>query len=158
VTLLQVRQQAHRDSDWQSLIDAIPYARFLGMEAASDEHGFLCQLLFHHDLVGNQQLPALHGGLVAGFLEATALFHLLVAVADGPTPRPVDFTIDYLRSAGPKTSYARCHIVKQGRRICNVRVVAWQDSEAKPYAVARGNVLLDSETEEQERSASSRRP
>ena len=142
MSLRKVRDDSRDSGDWQQLIDAVPYAQFLGLRAGWDTAGFYCELPFDSMLVGNESLPALHGGLVAGLLEATALFHLLIAGENQNLPRPVDFTIDYLRSAGPKTSYARCEIIKQGRRVCNVRVTAWQGDENRPFATARGNVLV----------------
>jgi acyl-coenzyme A thioesterase PaaI-like protein len=36
----------------------------------------------------------------------------------------------------------RAEIVKHGRRIANVRVLAWQDDPAKPVAAGIGNFLL----------------
>ena len=145
MSLRKLRDELRDNQDWQALIDAVPYANFLGLQADWDATGFRCKLPFDQKLVGNPSLPALHGGLVAGLLEATALFHLLIEGRNQSLPQPVDFTVDYLRSAGPKTSYARCEIVKQGRRVCNVRVTAWQDDENKPFATARGNVLLGAE-------------
>ena len=57
-------------------------------------------------------------------------------------PRPINFSVNYLRSVGPRATRARAEIVKHGRRIANVRVVAWQDDVAKPVAAGIGNFLL----------------
>ena len=56
--------------------------------------------------------------------------------------RSVDITIDYLRSAGPLTTHARAHIVRQGRRVVSARAEMWQDDPAKPVASFRGHFLL----------------
>ncbi|MCG2634154.1 MAG: PaaI family thioesterase [Gammaproteobacteria bacterium] len=146
MSLRKLGAEVRKSRDWQALIDAVPYAGYLGLQADPDLAGFRCRLPFTAQLVGNQQLPALHGGLVAGLLEATALFHLMAERECLELPRPIDFTIDYLRSAGPRTSYARCEIVKLGRRICNVRAKAWQDDETRPFAIARGNVMVGSDS------------
>lgn len=120
----------------------IPYARFLDVRIEEDTAGLVCVLPFREDLVGNTALPALHGGVVGAFLELTALVQAL-ELADSPrVPRPINMSVDYLRSAGPRTTRGRAEIIKHGRRIMNVRVLAWQDDPAKPVAAGIGNLLL----------------
>ncbi len=121
---------------------AIPYARFLGVRVEPAGDGLVCVLPFRDDLVGNAALPALHGGVVGAFLELTALVQLLELTDDDRVPRPIDFAVDYLRSAGPRDTRGRAEIVKHGRRIANVRVLAWQDDPARPVAAGTGNFLL----------------
>ena len=120
-------------------LELIPYARFLGVEV---EDGPVCVLAFRDDLIGNAALPAMHGGVVGAFLELTALVGLLEQTDDDRIPRPINMTVNYLRSVGPRPTRARAEIVKHGRRIANVRVVAWQDDPAKPVAAGTGNFLL----------------
>ena len=57
-------------------------------------------------------------------------------------PKPIDVTIEYLRSARPLTTYARAHVRKLGRRIANVHVEAWQEQRANPVATLRGHFLV----------------
>jgi acyl-coenzyme A thioesterase PaaI-like protein len=67
----------------------------------------------------------------------------LLAQSDAErAPRPINFNIDYLRSAGPHETRGRAEIVKHGRRIANVRVLAWQTDSEKPVAAGIGNFLL----------------
>ena len=47
-------------------------------------------------------------------------------------PKPVDITIDYLRTGRAVTSYASARLARQGRRVVNVHATMWQDDEAKP--------------------------
>jgi acyl-coenzyme A thioesterase PaaI-like protein len=123
-------------------LERIPYARFLGVVLEDGDGGPVCRLGFREDLVGNVALPALHGGVVGAFLELTALVGLLEQADSERVPRPINFAIDYLRSVGPRDTRARAEIVKHGRRIANVRVVAWQDDPARPVAAGTGNFLL----------------
>ena len=104
-------------------IAGIPYARFLDARVEETAAGLVCVMPFRTDLVGNVTLPAVHGGVVGAFLELTALLQLL-EVAGDRVARPINFSIDYLRSAGPATTTARADIFKLGRRIANVHVVA----------------------------------
>jgi len=121
---------------------SIPYARFLGVRLDESPDGVVCVLPFRDDLVGNAALPALHGGVVGAFLELTALIQLIAQVDDDRVPKPIGFSVDYLRSVGPRETRGRAEIVKHGRRIANVRVIAWQDDPSKPVAAGTGNFLL----------------
>lgn len=125
-----------------SLVDRIPYAKFIGLQLERDDEGLICVLPFKDGIVGNARLPAVHGGVIGGFLEMTALLGLLDQGDGDRVPRPINFSTDYLRSAGPAETRGRAEIVKLGRRIANVRVLAYQDDRAKPVAAGIGNFLL----------------
>ncbi len=124
------------------ILDAIPYARFLGVELERTDDGFECVLPFRRELVGNAALPAVHGGVLGAFLELTALLRLIDENPGAQVPKPITFSVDYLRSAGPSTTRARAEIFKLGRRIANVRVVAWQDDPGRPVVAGNGKFLL----------------
>ncbi|HYB98464.1 MAG TPA: PaaI family thioesterase [Candidatus Limnocylindrales bacterium] len=123
-------------------VAAIPYARYLDIRLETSGEGLICVMPFCADIVGNVVLPAIHGGVVGAFLELTALLHLVELAGEERVARPINFSIDYLRSAGPRDTRGRAEIVKHGRRIANVRVVAWQDDPARPVATGVGNFLL----------------
>ena len=123
-------------------LELIPYARFIGVAVDDGEDGPICRLPFRDDLVGNVALPALHGGVVGAFLELAALVGLIDQTDGDRVPRPINFSVNYLRSVGPRETRARAEIVKHGRRIANVRVIAWQDDPAKPVAAGVGNFLV----------------
>lgn len=123
-------------------LELIPYARFIGVAVDESDDGPVCRLPFRNDLVGNVALPALHGGVVGAFLELTALVGLIDQTDGDRVPRPINFSVNYLRSVGPRETRARAEIVKHGRRIANVRVIAWQDDPAKPVAAGVGNFLV----------------
>lgn len=120
----------------------VPYARFLEVRVDETAGGLVCVLPFRDDLVGNAALPALHGGVVGAFLELTALIQAIELGGGERLPKPINFSVDYLRSAGPRDTRGRAEVVKHGRRIANVRVLAWQDDPAKPVAAGIGNFLL----------------
>src|SRR2546427_71550 len=124
------------------LAEAIPCARFLGVEVERRDGALECILPFRHEIVGNPALPAVHGGVLGAFLELTALLHLLDDTGSERVPKPITFSVDYLRSTGPSTTRARAEIFKLGRRIANVRVVAWQDDRSRPVVAGNGKFLL----------------
>jgi uncharacterized protein (TIGR00369 family) len=125
-----------------ALLSAIPYCRHLGIGAELRESGLVLVMPFAEHLVGNVMLPALHGGVIGSLLETAAIAQVIWELHGPHLPRPVDITIDYLRSARAVTSYARARIAKQGRRVVNIHAEMWQDDEAKPVAALRGHMLL----------------
>ncbi len=122
------------------LNEHIPYARFLGITCEADGNGLVTVLRYADRNIGNTDLPALHGGTVAALLEHAALFQLLVELES--LPKTVNLSVDYLRPCGPRDTFARGRIFKQGRRIANVRVEAWQEDPARPVAAAHAHFLL----------------
>jgi uncharacterized protein (TIGR00369 family) len=125
------------------VLDAIPYARFLGVEVERNSEGALeCILPFRDEIVGNAALPAVHGGVLGAFLELTALLRLIDESGTERVPKPINFSIDYLRSAGASTTRARAEIFKLGRRVAVVHVVAWQDHPSRPVASGNGKFLV----------------
>jgi uncharacterized protein (TIGR00369 family) len=126
----------------EAFLQRVPYARFLGMrvDLAGDELTVI--LPFAQHLIGNPMLPAIHGGVIGAFLEMTALSQLALAQPGRRVPKTIDITIEYLRSAGPRDTYARAVLRKVGRRVANVQVEAWQESRAKPVAGMTGHFLL----------------
>ena len=124
------------------VLQAIPYARFLGVGVERVGDAMECVLPFRDEIVGNPRLPAVHGGVLGAFLELTALLRLIDESGTERVPKPITFSVDYLRSAGPMTTRARADIFKLGRRIANVHVVAWQDDRDKPVAAGNGKFLV----------------
>jgi len=128
--------------DLAALIAAIPYCRHLVVSAELRDGAPVLVMPFAEHLVGNTLLPALHGGVIGSLLETAAIVQVIWEVRAPRLPKPVDITIDYLRSGRALTSYARARIAKQGRRVVNVHAEMWQDDETKPIAALRGHMLL----------------
>ena len=134
------RARAH--GDLSALIGLIPYARFLGMQAQRVDDDLRFALPHQDALIGNARLPALHGGVVAAFMENAALLHVLWAQAETRLPKSIDFSIDYLRSARTRDCWAQCEVTRQGRRVAQAQVRCWQDDPERPIALARAHFLL----------------
>lgn len=134
---------AREANDPTPIVEAIPYARFLGIAAKEEEDGALLATLTYGDTnLGNPAVPALHGGVVGAFLENTAILQLLWALESVHVPKTITITVDYLRTAGAGDTYARATVTKLGSRVANVRAFAWQADEAKPVAGANANFLV----------------
>ena len=106
--------------------------------------GRIFRLPFHPDLVGNPTLPALHGGVLAGFSETAMILHLM-ATNPGKgnvIPKAVDFSMDYLRSAKAVDTYAQGTTIRQGNRVALIQALIWQEDPQRPVAAARGHCLM----------------
>lgn len=125
-----------------SVLDQLPYARFLGLEAGEDAQGRIVVMPFQPMLIGNPVLPALHGGSTAAMLELTAIAEAAAAFPGERLPRPINVTIAYLRSGRAQGVHARARISKAGRRVAHVTAEAWQDDEAEPIASLTAHFLL----------------
>ncbi|RZI81541.1 MAG: PaaI family thioesterase [Rubrivivax sp.] len=125
-----------------------PYVDYLNVhQGEADAEAPVFRLPFKPELIGNPVLPALHGGVLAGFAETAMVLHLIstMGLCDGTPPRGVDFSIDYLRSARPVDTFAQAFTVRQGNRVALVQVSVWQDDPLRPVATARGHFLLPRE-------------
>jgi uncharacterized protein (TIGR00369 family) len=143
ISLADIRRQGTVEA-YQGLIDQIPYARFLGLsiEAIDARGRVVTKMPFDQRLVGNRNLPAVHGGVIGAFLELAALFQLVHEAEGTRLPKPINLTVEYLRSVGPRITLASATITKHGRRVANVRVEAWQDDPDRPVAAAHGHFLM----------------
>jgi uncharacterized protein (TIGR00369 family) len=139
--LLELRDQG-RAQDLTALLEHIPYAKFLGLQVEQQGNEIITILPFQEHLVGNTNLPAIHGGAVGAMLEMTAVLQLIFDTACERLPKTVDVSFDYLRSARALTTYGRAIVTRRGRRVANVRTELWQEERGKPVAAGHGHFLL----------------
>ena len=140
--ILEKLRSEGRAEDMQALVEHLPYARFLGIQVDRKGSEITTILPFKPELVGNTQLPAIHGGVIGAFLEITSVIQLLYDTSCERLPKTVDISIDYLRSGKPLDLYGRAVVTRQGRRVANVRAEIWQEEKAKPVAASHGHFLL----------------
>ncbi|MEX0942266.1 MAG: PaaI family thioesterase [Pseudomonadales bacterium] len=139
--LQQLREEGRAD-DMQALIAHIPYAGFLGLEVDRKGSEITTIMPFKESLIGNVNLPAIHGGAIGAMLELTSVIQLLFDTSCERLPKTVDISIDYLRSGKPEAIFGRAIVTRQGRRVANVRAEIWQEEKAKPIAASHGHFLL----------------
>ncbi len=130
------------DGDYPAVVAALPYARYLGLIVADDGDARIYRMPFRDDLIGSTRLGALHGGTVAGLLEVSMQLEVLIAETQPRLPYPVDFSVDYWRSAASVDTCCRCRLIRSGRRIAQVQAECWQDDPDRPVAFARADFLL----------------
>ncbi|MCA8878899.1 MAG: PaaI family thioesterase [Rhodobacteraceae bacterium] len=149
-----------RDATLAALVGRVPFIRWLGIRFERHGDELTAVLPYEGRLIGNADLPALHGGATAGFLEVAAVIELTwtglwAEVESGRVtpdqlrahsairmPKTVDFTIDYLRSGLPRESYARARVIRSGRRYASVHVEGWQDNRSRPFVWATGQFVM----------------
>ena len=142
MSLVDQLTAAKQANDFQALFELIPYAKFLGLTAALDGDELVTTMRYGDHLIGNPQLPALHGGTLGALLESAAIFQLLWNAETIVLPKTITLTVDYLRSGGPVDTHARGIITRNGRRVTNVRMEAWQSDRATPVATAHAIFLV----------------
>ena len=138
----------------------MPYSGWLGIAFERKGDELTATLPFAEKVIGNPMLPAIHGGVTAAFLEATATVGLawsmlwdeiesgridaaeLTPETMPHLPKTIDITVDYLRPGLPRDAYARARVVRSGRRYASVQVEAWQDNRDRLFAAATGHFLM----------------
>ena len=125
-----------------TFLERIPFVATLGMRCDIKGDEMTAVLPFQNKLIGSAALKALHGGAIGSFLELCAVSQLFLSTELEHLPRPINLTIDYLRSAKSEDLYARAYITRLGRRIANVRCEAWQADRAKPVAMLHAHFLV----------------
>lgn len=120
------------------------YAQALGMTLEYDADDWpLVAVGFGGNLVGRP--GTLHGGAISGALETAgyaALRHVLASEGRTCRLKPINITIQFLRSGKSEQTWAMGRVTRLGRRTANVTVAAWQEDRDRPIATAVMNILI----------------
>lgn len=126
-----------------SFLARVPFAQTLGFRCDIRGDEMTAILPADDKLIGNVGIRAIHGGATGAFLELTAMSQVFLVTQLERPPKPIDLTIDYLRSGrGDEAVYARATIIKLGSRMATVRAEAWQTERARPIAALRAQFLV----------------
>jgi acyl-coenzyme A thioesterase PaaI-like protein len=135
-----VLRAARLKGDVSTLVEAIPYLRFLGFSADTSSGELVGRMAYADALIGNASLPALHGGAIGALLESTATLQAFWESETLMLPKVVTITIDFLRSGRAVDTFAQGVFTRQGRRVVNMSVEAWQEDRSRP--IARANAIF----------------
>ncbi len=104
----------------QAVVETCEFDRWMGLRVQSLDDATLTMLLpFRTEIVGTPKVNRLHGGVVAGLIDAAGCYLLIALLVQRVST--ANLVVDYLRPAhGEMVAVAR--LVKMGRRICNVTV------------------------------------
>jgi len=125
----------------RDLLDAYPFARFLGVELDIG-NVVAARLPFAPHLIGNPMIPALHGGVIGAFMEIAAMAQLAQSEKVDRIPKPINVSVQYLRSGKPVDTFARATVNRIGRTVANVEAFAWQDAVDHPIATLQAHFLM----------------
>lgn len=142
MSFLEAVRRARESGSLEPLVEAIPYAEFMGISMDLEDDRVIGKLAFSDHLIGNASIRALHGGTLGALLESTAIFELLWRAESVSVPKTINITVQYLRSGKARDTFARADITREGRRIVNVYALAWQDDPERPIAAATAHFLL----------------
>ncbi|QBF81531.1 PaaI family thioesterase [Shewanella maritima] len=138
-----VVKRAIDTNNYTYLLEKVPYSQFIGISVERFGDEMVFKLPAKADNIGNPILPAIHGGVIAGFMEMSAIVQLMVFMTAKKVPKIVDFSIDYLRAGLHQDTFAECKITRQGRRVANVSINCWQSNRKQLIATARAHFLLE---------------
>ena len=104
----------------QGVVETCEFDCWMGLKVQSLDDTTLTMLLpFRTEIVGTPKVNRLHGGVVAGLIDAAGCYLLIALLVQRVST--ANLVVDYLRPAhGEMIAVAR--LVKMGRRICNVTV------------------------------------
>ena len=139
----EILKYTQETGDFSRLLGSIPYAGFIGLECDRFGDDLIFRLPAKDENLGNPRLPAIHGGVIGGFMELSAALYLMLNQDTLRLPRIVDFSLDYLRAGLNRETFAECRLTRQGNRVANVMVNAWQKSRSQPIATARAHFLME---------------
>jgi len=142
MTFTEIIHAARESRDYSRLGEAIPYMDTLDLSVEEGADGVVLVLAAAELHVGNPWRQALHGGLIGAVLETAAIVQLILEPDVETLPKPINITVDYLRSGRVVPTRAEARVTKLGRRVANVHASCWQDDKARPIATLSGHFLM----------------
>jgi len=140
--MLKAIQDLKASGDFTAINRLIPYAGAIGLHTLAEGDVIVTVLRRRQSNIGNYFTGAMHGGVIAALMEHAAVIQLLYELERDHLPKIINISVDYLRPSLDADTRARAVVIKQGQRIANVRVEAWQHDPAKPVAAAHAHFLL----------------
>ena len=103
-----------------------PIDQWLGISQMKDigEHVYYMSPSEKH--MGNPAIRAIHGGVVTIFMERVAEIELSDRTKSAMAATLINSNVDFLRSAKLEPLFGSAKIVKLGRRLAVIDVLAWQ--------------------------------
>jgi uncharacterized protein (TIGR00369 family) len=129
----------------QQFIEALPYARELGM--VFDEFGngrAVLSMAYRDDLIGDPDTGVIHGGVVSALMDTCSGAAVLSHPTAPISTATIDLRIDYMRPATPGqrlTAIAECYNVT--RSVAFVRATTLDEDPDRPVATATGTFTLE---------------
>ena len=132
----------------KALIELDPYAGVLGLSASIIDGAIQTKSETSQSLVGNINLPALHGGVVGSLMMLTGSLELHYQLDSNQTAMLLDMDVDYLRSGRVIPTYGRADLLRLGRRTATMTATLWQEDKNRPIAFSRMSFLVREQGDE----------
>ncbi|MGB2110255.1 MAG: PaaI family thioesterase, partial [Marinobacter vinifirmus] len=110
----EILKHTRESGDFSRMLDAVPYAKWIGLQCERFGDDLIFRLPKKEENLGNPILPAIHGGVIGGFMEMSAVIYLMMSQDTFRMPRIVNFSLDYLRAGLNRETYAECRLTRQG--------------------------------------------
>lgn len=118
--------------------EMVPFNWHLGLRVERIERGRAdIRLPYRDEHVGDVLRPALHGGVVAALVDATAGAAAFTRARPVDRMSTLDIRIDYLRPAPKADLIASAHVRRMGNRVAVVNVLVRANGETDPIAEGR---------------------
>ena len=117
-------------------INESPINDWLNFSSAQDGERRVYSIEFSEEHIGNPLIRALHGGVIAMFMEYAAEKELQSSLGEQVEVEAITINADYLRPTTPNGLSAAATITKLGRRLAIIDITAWQNNVTKPVAKA----------------------
>jgi uncharacterized protein (TIGR00369 family) len=132
--------EASRLAFVRSLIDDhIPFNRVLGLRVRDVRRGLaVLEIPFRPELIGDQERPALHGGVVSALADTCGGAAVWTQVGLHDRVSTIDLRVDYLRPGRAETLVATGHVLRVGNRVGVVNIVVTHDGDPEAIAEAKG--------------------
>ncbi|KPP92538.1 MAG: hypothetical protein HLUCCA08_16605 [Rhodobacteraceae bacterium HLUCCA08] len=138
-------EQDKRDRLARQFIEALPFARALGLELTRIGEGEAeITLPWRDDLVGDPEAGVIHGGAVSALMD-TCGGAAVMSHADVPAgTATLDLRLDYMRPATPGQALrAVAHCYHVTRSVAFMRAEAFDDDASRPVAAATGAFTVE---------------
>jgi uncharacterized protein (TIGR00369 family) len=122
------------------LFESTPFFCFLGMSFDSVEVGRVeITIPFRPELIGNPEVPALHGGVISALLDTCGGAAVWSQLGRGDRVSTVDLRVDYLRPGRAETLVGIGHVIRLGNRVGVAELRAFHPGKGdEPVAVGTG--------------------
>ncbi|MEQ8934819.1 MAG: PaaI family thioesterase, partial [Amphiplicatus sp.] len=121
---------------------ASPMGEWLGFSSEAEDESAVYKLAFSEEHIGNPIIRALHGGVIAAFLEFAMQADLAARLEAGTPISTTTMAIDYLASSRAEDMRARVRIMRLGRRIAFLEATGWQADKTQPVAIGRASLRI----------------
>lgn len=125
-------------SEFEKLVLACPFHRFLGLELedmSKEEGSVTLSVTAREEFSRSDQTVELHGGIIASLIDIAGDYAVALQVGQGvPT---INLRVDYLRPGRGKRAFAKAKIIRCGRTIGTVDVEV-TDESGTLFAIGRG--------------------